>query len=129
MTGATLAQWIECNPGNQDVVKYLAQNARQAGRRIQITHESEAQQQFVELTEHVFQFDFGPMRAWVSFLDMQAVRVSDEEWESEESDFEGGAALVAGGAAEVAFCETSPEEDYRALILQDRWLKQILART
>ena len=129
MAGATLAQWIECNPGNQDVVKYLAQNARQAGRRIQITHESEAQQQFVELTEHVFQFDFGPMRAWVSFLDTQAVRVSDEEWESEESDFEGGAAHVAGGAAEVAFCETSPEEDDRALILQERWLKQILART
>ena len=65
LSGRTLTRWKDANVNRTYTVQYLAERTRRAGKRVQLTQESETL--WCELTEFVFQLEYGAARAWLSF--------------------------------------------------------------
>ena len=65
----TLMQWKEINTSHKQAVDYLAAKARKSGKRVQMTQETATW--WNEMTEFVFQLEYGPARAWLSFFGNQ----------------------------------------------------------
>ena len=117
LSGRTLTRWKDANVNRTYTVQYLAERTRRAGKRVQLTQESETL--WCELTEFVFQLEYGAARAWLSFLHMKDVVQSTSD---ESSDFDSD---VSGGG--VPCTDVLPQVGDRALAMKEEWLRKIMS--
>ena len=117
MSGRTLARWKNVNSNQTLAVEFLAEKTRKAGKRVQMTQESETW--WSELTEFVFQLQYGPSRVWLSFIEVKDIyqNASDDGSGDFESDVSGGS---------LPHTNVVPQEGERSLAMKERWLSLIL---